>query len=73
MKAVTEPVKLIISERDIYNMKEKFMNGLLTLAGKMQSNTVLSAIKDSFIDNMPVVIWGAFCTLSSTSYVKQEV
>ena len=44
-------------------MKDKFMNGLLTLAGKMQSNTVLSAVKDSFIDNMPVVIWGAFCTL----------
>ena len=44
-------------------MKDKFMNGLLTLAGKMQSNSVLSAIKDSFVDNMPVVIWGAFCTL----------
>ena len=44
-------------------MKDKFMNGLLTIAGKMQSNTVLMAIKDSFIDNMPVVIWGAFCTL----------
>ncbi len=44
-------------------MKEKFMNGLLTLAGKMQTNVVLSAIKDAFIDNMPVVIWGAFCTL----------
>ena len=44
-------------------MKEKFMNSLLTLAGKMQTNSVLSAIKDSFIDNMPVVIWGAFCTL----------
>ena len=44
-------------------MKDKFMNSLLTLAGKMQTNSVLSAIKDSFIDNMPVVIWGAFCTL----------
>lgn len=44
-------------------MKEKFMNGLLTLAGKMQSNKVLSAIKDAFIDNMPVVILGAFTTL----------
>ena len=50
-------------ERNLYNMKDKFMNGLLTIAGKMQSNTVLMAIKDSFIDNMPVVIWGAFCTL----------
>lgn len=39
------------------------MNGLLTLAGKMQSNKVLSAIKDAFIDNMPVVILGAFTTL----------
>ena len=37
-------------------MKEKFMNGLLTLAGKMQSNSVLSAIKDSFVDNMPVPV-----------------
>lgn len=44
-------------------MKDKFMNSLLTIAGKMQQNNVLSAIKDSFIDNMPVVIWGAFCTL----------
>lgn len=44
-------------------MKDKFMNGLLTLAGKMQSNKVLSAIKDGFIDNMPVVILGAFTTL----------
>lgn len=39
------------------------MNGFLTIAGKMQSNKVLSAIKDGFIDNMPVVIVGAFCTL----------
>ena len=44
-------------------MNEKFMNGLLSFAGKMQSNKVLSAVKDSFIDNMPVVIMGAFCTL----------
>lgn len=45
-------------------MKEnKFMDGLLNLAGKMSSNSVLSAIKDAFIDNMPVVIVGAFCTL----------
>ena len=44
-------------------MKDKFMNSILTIAGKMQQNNVLSAIKDSFIDNMPVVIWGAFCTL----------
>lgn len=39
------------------------MNALLSFAGKMQSNKVLSAIKDSFIDNMPVVIMGSFCTL----------
>ena len=44
-------------------MKDKFMNGLLAIAGKMQTNSVLSAIKDGFIDNMPVVIVGAFCTL----------
>lgn len=44
-------------------MKDKFMNGLLTVAGKMQSNKVLSAIKDAFLDNMPVVILGAFTTL----------
>ena len=44
-------------------MNEKFMNGLLALAGKMQGNSVLSAIKDSFIDNMPVTITGAFATL----------
>lgn len=44
-------------------MNEKFMNGLLSVAVKMQQNSVLSAVKDAFIDNMPVVIWGAFCTL----------
>ena len=44
-------------------MNESFMNGLLAFAGKMQSNKVLSAIKDGFVDNMPVVIMGAFCTL----------
>ncbi|MEE8806979.1 MAG: PTS transporter subunit EIIC [Lactimicrobium sp.] len=44
-------------------MNEKLMNGLLNIAGKMQSNKVLSAIKDAFIDNMPIVIVGAFCTL----------
>lgn len=44
-------------------MNDKFMNGLLTVAGKMQSNKVLSAIKDGFIDNMPIIIMGSFCTL----------
>jgi len=44
-------------------MKDSFMNGLLTIAGKMQSNPVLSAIKDGFIDIMPVTIMGSFCTL----------
>ncbi len=39
------------------------MNGLLQVAGKMQTNSVLSAIKDGFIDNMPITIVGAFCTL----------
>ena len=50
-------------KRGIDFMKDKFMNVLLTIAGKMQSNSVLSAIKDAFIDNMPVVIMGSFCTL----------
>ena len=36
-------------------MNESFMNGLLAFAGKMQSNKILSAIKDAFVDNMPVV------------------
>lgn len=44
-------------------MNEKFTNALLSFAGKMQSNSVLNAIKDSFIDNMPVVIMGSFCVL----------
>ena len=44
-------------------MNEKFMNGLLSFAGKMQSNKILGSIKDAFIDNMPVVIMGAFTTL----------
>ena len=44
-------------------MNEKFMNGLLSFAGKMQSNKVLSAVKDGFIDIMPITIVGSFCTL----------
>ena len=63
LKSLSLPSKLTDVERGFEKMKDKFMNGLLTLAGKMQSNTVLSAVKDAFIDNMPVVIWGAFCTL----------
>ena len=44
-------------------MNENLTNALLSFAGKMQSNKVLSSIKDSFIDNMPVVIMGSFATL----------
>lgn len=44
-------------------MNENFTNALLSFAGKMQANKVLNAIKDSFIDNMPVVIMGSFCVL----------
>ena len=46
-------------------MKEKFMNGMLIFAGKLQSNRYMAAIKDAFTDLMPIVIIGSFCTLFS--------
>jgi cellobiose-specific phosphotransferase system component IIC len=55
--------KFKVSKGEKFQMNDKFMNGLLTVAGKMQSNKVLSAIKDGFIDNMPIIIMGSFCTL----------
>ncbi len=44
-------------------MKDTLMNGLLSFAGKMQSNKLLSSIKNAFIDNMPCAICGSFCVL----------
>ena len=51
-----------VIERNSYN-ERKIYEWPSYSAGKMQTNSVLSAIKDAFIDNMPVVIWAAFCTL----------
>jgi len=39
------------------------MDALLAFAGKMQSNKVLSAVRNSFIDFMPVTITGSFAVL----------
>ena len=44
-------------------MGEKFMNGMLTVAGKIGSNRILSCIRDAFTDLMPIIIAGSFCTL----------
>ena len=44
-------------------MNEKFMNGMLTVAGKISNNRWLSCIRDAFTELMPIIIAGSFCTL----------
>lgn len=44
-------------------MGEKFMNAMLTVAGKIGSNRWLVCIRDAFTDLMPIIIAGSFCTL----------
>ncbi len=44
-------------------MNEKFMNVMLTIAGKIGNNRYLAAIRDAFTDLMPIIIIGSFCTL----------
>lgn len=46
-------------------MKEKIMNGLLNVAGLMQSQRHLAAIKNAFMSLLPIIIVGSFCTLFS--------
>lgn len=46
-------------------MNEKFMNVMLTVAGKIGNNRYLAAIRDAFTDLMPIIIVGSFCTLFS--------
>ena len=46
-------------------MKEKFMNGLLSVAAKLSTQRHLSAIRNSFSQLLPVIITGSFCTLMS--------
>jgi len=46
-------------------MKEKIMNGLLNVAGVMQSQRHLAAIKNAFMSLLPIIIVGSFCTLFS--------
>lgn len=46
-------------------MKEKIMNGLLNVAGGMQSQRHLAAIKNAFMSLLPIIIVGSFCTLFS--------
>lgn len=44
-------------------MKDKFMNGLLTVASKIQMNRYMVAIKNAFTALLPIIIGGAFFTL----------
>lgn len=44
-------------------MKDKFINGLLMVASKLQMNRYMSSIKHAFTANMPIIIAGAFGTL----------
>ncbi len=46
-------------------MKEKLMNGLLTLATKLSGQRHLAVIRNSFSKLLPVIIAGSFCTLMS--------
>lgn len=46
-------------------MKEKFMNGMLMVASKMQTQKHFSAIKNGFTTLLPIIILGSFCTLIS--------
>lgn len=46
-------------------MKEKFSNGMLIVATKLQSQRHFSAIKNGFTTLLPIIIVGSFCTLFS--------
>ncbi len=45
------------------SFKDKFMEKLNMFAGKMSANIYISAIKNAFIANMPLLITGSFATL----------
>lgn len=44
-------------------MKEKIMNGLLNVAGKIQTQRHMASIKNGFTAMLPIIITGSFCTL----------
>ncbi|MTI49311.1 PTS sugar transporter subunit IIC [Sporosalibacterium faouarense] len=44
-------------------MKEKFMNGMLAVATTMNGQRHLAAIRNSFMNLLPIIIIGSFCTL----------
>lgn len=46
-------------------MKEKFLNGLLSVAATMQSQRHFASIKNAFGSLLPIIIVGSFCTLFS--------
>ena len=46
-------------------MGEKFMNAMLTFAGKIGNNRLMTCIRNAFTDLMPLIIAGSFCTLFS--------
>jgi len=46
-------------------MKDKVMNGLLSVAGTMQTQRHLAAVKNAFTSLLPIIIIGSFCTLFS--------
>ena len=45
-------------------MKDKIMNTLLVVAGKLQQQKHMSAVKNAFSTLLPIIIAGAFCTLA---------
>lgn len=48
------------------NFKDKFMEKMNVIAGIVSSNIYISAIKNAFIANMPLIITGSFATLGSS-------
>ncbi len=44
-------------------MKERFMNGMLAVATAMNGQRHLAAIRNSFMNLLPIIIVGSFCTL----------
>ena len=48
------------------SFKDKFMDKMMSFASKVSANIYISAIKDAFVENMPLLIAGSFATLGSS-------
>lgn len=53
-------------------MKDKLINGMTRVAGAVNNNKYISAIKDSFYSLIPIIITGAFATLFSSMVFDDE-